>query len=240
MLKAEAELQSAEDELHEAYAAVVEDTLTIPQILVSPARSAQGTIMTESQLILLKGKEMARDIIEQAIELNTGVEGSEVDLPSQDAKYVLDSTESQILLQAREIVHDIIETALEINNATTSIDIEDLKESSAIFEAIDSREDLRKQVMEKAQDLVHDAVSKAVNVTADIQAGTTVATRERRSSKGSRSELNSIESQMTMFKAQEIVNFVVGEAIRMNLRKIQSELMQSNMKQNVEVSRPVV
>lgn len=239
-LKAEAELLTAEDELNEAYAAVAKDSITIPQILVSPARSAQGTHLTDSQLILLKGREMARDIIEQAIELNTGVEGSEADLLSHEANFILDSTESQMIFQAREIVHDIIETALEINDARTSMGIErvlDLKDPKVFHEVIDLREDVQEQVIEKAKDLVHDAVSKAVNMAAGVQTGAAVAVpRERKSSKGSRRALSSIESQMTMFKAQEIVNFVVGEAIRMNLRKIQSELvMQSNMKQKTEV-----
>ncbi len=237
MYKAEAELLSAEDELDEAYTVVDNDSSTIPQIFVSPARSGLST--TESQLILLKAQEYAKDIIGRAIDINSGLHFPDIEF--EDAEEILDSTESQILLQAREIVHDIIETALEINTALCLVDtggVLELAEARGLFDAGDLEmgpDSLQSQAFEKAKELVHDAVARAVEINASVSSMQADST-ERRSSRGEGGGLKTIESQMTMFKAQEIVNRVIGHAIRMNIGKIQSEYIQATIKQKTEVS----
>ena len=222
-------MMSTEEELNEAYAVVNKDSITVPQILVSPA----VITMTNSQLILFKAQEYAKDIIEKAIEINTGF--TSLDIHGYDVGVLLDSTESQIIFQAKEVVQDIIETALEINSALGSVEAEKVLEianAEGLFETIshDGVESLQVQALEKARELVHNAVTRAVEII-NIQ---TASCCEH--SRGRGTGLKSIESQMTMFKAQEIVNRVIRQAMGMNIGNFRSEILPEPTKQNAKVA----
>lgn len=50
-----------------------QDSIAIPTIYISPCSSEYNLAATQSQIILLRAKEIAKEIIHRAIDINSGL-----------------------------------------------------------------------------------------------------------------------------------------------------------------------
>lgn len=205
--------------------------MSVPAIFVSPCNSQSSVVATQSQVILLKAQEIAKEIIAKAIELHRqGLEVTESYESEFDPGF--SASESQFLFETKDLVQDVIERALELNQADALTKRDALEDSDAImavFEAVDPEKGLsavQSQMFFRAKEMVHDAVARAIVINAGIKA-MNACYNTQSTNATSDSDFRRHESDLLMGRVEEIVDKVVRKAIKLNLDAMEAKSVRS-------------
>lgn len=216
--------KNAVDEDDSTNSDVVKDTVTIPTIFVSPCNSEQKLAKQESQVILLRAKEIANEIIGHAM-LDRSADTTDTDDATMGSSGgELDPGESLVNTQAREMVHSIIEEALELNKESrdsaellATVDLKDIKELFGPEEEEGGRQltPVQTQILTRAKSMVHAAMVRSLESNLD-------RIRSMDGDPSQKTKLKAWESDLMVFKAQAIVGSVIQRAVELNMRRIEA------------------
>lgn len=181
---------------------------------------------TQSQMILLKSQDIAKEIIAKAIDLHCRV----LDVAdSCDSEFGpgLSASESQFLFESKDLVQEVIERALELNQAEALSKNNTTDESEAvmaIFEAVDPTRGLsavQSQIFFRAKEMVHDAVSRAIMINTGVNAMN--ACLNTQSTATTASGFKESDPEVVMARVEDIVDKVIRKAIKMNLESMEAK-----------------
>lgn len=185
-------------------------------------------VATQSQLILLKSQEIARDIIAKAVELHRLGLGV-TDSYESDVDIGLSATESQFLFETSHLVQEVIERALELNQAdglAKQDTVDDSEAVMAVFEAVDPMKGLspvESHIFFRAKEMVHDSVARAIVINTGIKAMNACLNTQSTATATTDSEFRRNQSDLVMDRVEDIVYKVIRKAIKMNLEAMEEK-----------------